>query len=369
MKRLIVCCDGTWNSLQRPSQVSQSNVAEIAKAILPFDPPEQCEQTDAIAAGIQTGIPQIVFYDDGVGTGYLAIDRFLGGTIGLGIDENILEAYRFLCMNYCPGDEIYLFGFSRGSYTIRSLGGLISRIGLMRQDQLDQLWRAYKLYRQPKPNAERNPTTYQAFEETIEDFRSQYSVPYGVKIKLLACWDTVGSLGIPRIPPLIPLKWLLETIFGLKHSFHDTNLSPIVEHAIHAIALNEDRRVFDVTPMNLPPNSPTKLEQCWFIGNHGCCGGGTRQLSAINFTWVAETMKAMKLPLKLNPAVIDTNRQQQDLLYQYQEPKAKIVNFLFWIFNWPPFIPHRRKNPPQAKIHPTVLDRLSKDPTYKNPLQ
>ncbi|MGP1382218.1 MAG: DUF2235 domain-containing protein [Thainema sp.] len=368
MKRLIVCCDGTWNSLQRPSQVSHSNVAEIAKAILPYDPPEECDQTDATAAGVQTGVPQIVFYDDGVGTGYLTIDRFLGGTIGLGIDANILEAYRFLCMNYCPGDEIYLFGFSRGSYTIRSLGGLISRIGLMRQDKLNQLWKAYKLYRQPKPNPKQQPQEHQAFEDTIKAFRQEHSMPYEVKIKLLACWDTVGSLGIPRIPPLMPLKWVLETIFNLKHSFHDTNLSPIIENAIHAIALNEDRRVFDLTPMNLPSNSPTQLEQCWFIGNHGCCGGGTRQLSAINFVWVTETMKAMGLPLKLNPDVIEANRQQQYPLHPYQTSTTKLINFLFWIFNWPPFMPHRRKNPPQAKIHPTVMDRLSKDSTYKNPL-
>lgn len=369
MKRLIVCCDGTWNSLQRPSQVSQSNVAEIAKAILPFDPPEQCNQTDSTAAGVQTGIPQVVFYDDGVGTGYLAVDRFLGGAVGLGIDENILEAYRFLCMNYCPGDEIYLFGFSRGSYTVRSLGGLISRVGLMRQDQLDRLWKAYKLYRTEKPNEQQNPEAYQAFMATIKAFQQDYCVPYKVKIKLLACWDTVGSLGIPQILPLMPLKWLLETIFDLKHSFHDTKLSSIVEHAIHAIAINEDRFVFDVTPMDLPPNSQTKLEQCWFIGNHGCCGGGTRPLSAINFVWVVETMKEMKLPLKLDPKVIETNRQQQYPLHPYQTPTSKILNSLFWVFNWPPFIPHRRKNPEQAKIHPTVQDRLSKDPTYKIPLR
>ncbi|GAB4368467.1 MAG: DUF2235 domain-containing protein [Elainellaceae cyanobacterium] len=339
MKRLIICCDGTWNSLQRPSQASRSNVAEIARAIPPQD---------------KDGIPQVVFYDDGVGTGYLAIDRLLGGAIGLGIDENILEAYRFLCMNYCPGDEIYMFGFSRGSYTIRSLGGLISRVGLLRQDQLKHTWEAYKLYRRKQPDCMAEPEAYYAFKEEVGKFKANHSIQNQVNIKLLCCWDTVGSLGIPTIPPLMPLRWLLEVIFDRKYSFHDTTLSSAIDHAIHAIALHENRRVFDLTPMELPVGSRTSLSQCWFAGNHGCCGGGTRELSSINFVWVVEEMQKLGLLLELNPAVITENRQQQDISYNFNSFGQQITNFAFSVFNWPPFLPHKRKNPDGAVYHPTA---------------
>ena len=108
MKRLIVCCDGTWNDLEMPYP---TNVAKMAIAVTPSD---------------ADGVPQVVCYDEGVGTGK-GLDRVSGGAFGKGIDKNIEEAYKFLTVNYEPGDEIYLFGFSRGSYTVRSLAGMIGK--------------------------------------------------------------------------------------------------------------------------------------------------------------------------------------------------------------------------------------------------
>ncbi len=103
MKRLIVCCDGTWQQL---NSNYPSNVIKIAQAV---------------KSSASDGVPQIVFYDEGIG---VESHKLLGGVTGLGIDENIQDAYRFLCLNYEHGDEIYLFGFSRGAYTVRSLTGL-----------------------------------------------------------------------------------------------------------------------------------------------------------------------------------------------------------------------------------------------------
>jgi uncharacterized protein (DUF2235 family) len=107
MKRLIVCCDGTWQSL---ANVDPTNVAKLARAVK--------------LKSEKDNIPQILYYDDGVGTNGL-IDRIMGGAFGKGLDLVIADAYRFLCMNYSIGDEIYFFGFSRGAYTVRSLAGLI----------------------------------------------------------------------------------------------------------------------------------------------------------------------------------------------------------------------------------------------------
>ncbi|NER78506.1 MAG: DUF2235 domain-containing protein, partial [Leptolyngbya sp. SIO1D8] len=99
MKRLIVCCDGTWQKLD---SAYPTNVVKLAQAIKPLD---------------KMGVQQVVYYDAGVGTGG-GLDTLLGGGLGKGIDKNIEDAYLFLCLNYVSGDEIYLFGFSRGAYTV-----------------------------------------------------------------------------------------------------------------------------------------------------------------------------------------------------------------------------------------------------------
>ncbi len=363
MKRLIICCDGTWNSLQTAHQGTHSNVVEMARAILPMD-------YSASSTGDKAAIPQIVFYDDGVGTGYSKVDRFLGGAIGVGIDANILEAYRFLCMNYHAGDEIYLFGFSRGSYTVRSVVGLINRVGLLRRECLEQIGVAYQLYRKVVPNIKAK--AYYQFQQELIDFRKANTLDRSIPIKLLCCWDTVGSLGIPDIPFLRPVRWFSENILNHRYSFHDMNLSPLIENAIHAIALNEDRRVFDLTPMLIDENREPKpnLEQCWFIGNHSCCGGGVRELSSINFIWVVETIKQLGLQLQLDSAVIDANRQAQNYLYAYNTPATKRANRLWWVLNWPIFRPHQRQQTPETAqyftVHPTVKQRLQVDPIYAN---
>ena len=100
MKRIVICCDGTWN---KPDQPSPTNVVKVAITL---------KITDG------AGVEQLLFYDQGVGTG--TFDRIRGGAFGVGLSRNIQEAYRFLVFNYEPGDELFFFGFSRGAYTVRS---------------------------------------------------------------------------------------------------------------------------------------------------------------------------------------------------------------------------------------------------------
>lgn len=264
MKRLIVCCDGTWQKL---SSRYPTNVVKIAQAIKP-----------------QAGnIPQIIFYDEGIGTGDKA-DRMFGGAFGWGIDQNIQDAYRFLCLNYDEGDEIYLYGFSRGAYTVRSLAGLINCSGLLTRNKIRQAPRAYELYREAdiRPNA-----------SEAEYFRQQNGDR--VPIKFLGCWDTVGSLGVPDQIPWLPIdEWINE-----KYKFNDTSLSSIIQNARHAVAIDEIRKVFDVTPMvKSSKNHNQSLSQVWFPGDHGCVGGGTKEQSGLSdgaLRWMIDESKAFGL--------------------------------------------------------------------------
>ena len=131
------------------------------------------------------GIPQIVFYDAGLGTAG-GTDRLMGGAFGSGIDNNIQQLYTFLSHNYEEGDEVYMFGFSRGAYTVRSLAGFIHECGLCRRNALGQVEEAYELYRK---NLGPNAPELVKFREENGD---------RIPLELVLCFDTVGSLGIPE---------------------------------------------------------------------------------------------------------------------------------------------------------------------------
>ncbi|MBE7384039.1 MAG: DUF2235 domain-containing protein [Leptolyngbya sp. SIO1E4] len=275
MKRLIVCCDGTWQKLDSPYP---TNVVKLAQAIKPLD---------------KAGIQQVVYYSAGVGTGG-GLDTLLGGGLGKGIDKNIEDAYLFLCLNYVPGDEIYLFGFSRGAYTVRSLAGLIYNAGLLARSHIRKAPAAYTLYRS-RGNGPHEPTAV--------EFRQKYGEH--VPITLLGCWDTVGSLGIPDVNPWIKL----DSRINQKYRFHDTQLNRMIQHALHAVAIDETRKVFDVTPMQPSRHAENQVvRQVWFPGDHGSVGGGMgdlRGLSDAALQWVIESIANLGLGLDFDPALIE----------------------------------------------------------------
>lgn len=286
MKRLIVCCDGTWQDLECSYP---TNVVKMAQAI----------KTTS-----QDNIAQIVYYDEGVGTGgstdlQKKMDFISGGAFGKGIDKNIQDAYRFLCLNYSQGDEIYLFGFSRGAYTVRSLAGFLYNSGLLLRHNIRQIPKAYELYRNHlKPD-----------HSDIVAFRQKYgftTAKYGdrVPITLLACWDTVGSLGIPDLIPGINFDRKINE----KYQFHDPQLSPIIENAIHALAIDEQRSTFAPTLMvKTSRNSEQKLLQKWFPGEHGCVGGGLEKQSGLSdgtLKWMVDSIGQLGLNLEIDISVV-----------------------------------------------------------------
>lgn len=274
MKRLVICCDGTWQNLTSPYP---SNVVKLAQSVKPI---------------ASDGVPQIVFYDEGIGTENY---KLLGGATGLGIDRNIEDGYRFLSLNYMPGDEIYMFGFSRGAYTVRSLAGMIYCSGLLNRPHITKANEAYELYRKRgvKPRD----------KEAVE-----YREAYGdrVPITLVGCFDTVGALGIPGIPAFSKLHEQLNQ----RYRFHDTTVNRCVQNALHAVAIDEIREVFDVTPMTKHPEAENqRVIQKWFPGEHGCVGGGTKEHSGLSdaaLQWMIDSIGDLGLGLDFDISVIPT---------------------------------------------------------------
>ncbi|NEQ41472.1 MAG: DUF2235 domain-containing protein [Okeania sp. SIO3I5] len=293
MKRLIVCCDGTWQSLEKDYP---TNVVKTVKSITPID---------------SQGIHQVVYYDEGIGSqsniskeedltkiglGHLQskVEAIAGGAFGMGIDKNIKDAYRFLSTNYNPGDEIYLFGFSRGSYTVRSLAGMLSQCGLLKREHLNEIHHAYELYRDKTQSESTTMEQLRPFCQPNEEYDDR------VPITLLACYDTVGSLGIPNIFDNIHIDKLINS----RYAFHDTKLSKIIKKALHAVAVDEDRDTFSVTLMKKNPEVKDQiLRQVWFPGGHGCVGGGTKRESLLSnnaLLWMIASIKDIGLNLEFD---------------------------------------------------------------------
>ncbi len=268
MKRLAVCCDGTWNT---PELDSPTNVVRLAQAIRPRS---------------DDGRPQIVYYDEGVGT-HGPVDRLIGGAMGAGLDLNVRQAYRFIAGNYEDGDEIYLFGFSRGAYTVRSLAGMIGVAGLLGRRHMTLIDEAYELYREQK-NAAGPPA---------QRFRADNNVDVP-RITLLGCWDTVGALGIPDKLPGIGL----DRRFNKRYRWLNDNLGAHVLHALHALAIDERRREFRPTRMHGATPGQT-LDEVWFPGDHGSVGGGEphkEPLSRIALQWMVQRIEELGLGLAID---------------------------------------------------------------------
>ncbi|MDZ7291495.1 MAG: DUF2235 domain-containing protein [candidate division KSB1 bacterium] len=272
-KRIVVCSDGTWNTPdQRDGKVfCPTNVVKMARAIAPL---------------ARDGWAQVVFYDEGVGT-HWGLDRLTGGAFGVGLSKNIKDAYLFLINNYIDGDEIYLFGFSRGAYTVRSTAGLIRKCGLLKKIHADKVPEAYKLYRQ----RDATPDT-----EAAILFRQNFSRE--IRIKFIGVWDTVGALGIP----LRGLRFLTRR----RYQFHDVRLSRSVDYAYHAVAIDERRKPFKPTLWETANAPGQTVEQVWFAGVHSNIGGGYRDtgLSDLAFLWIKE--KAEAAGLTFDQEYIDT---------------------------------------------------------------
>ena len=260
-KRIAFCSDGTWDNTN-----SHSNVYRLYKSLL-------------------VTADQMPFYDDGIGADGNIVFRLVEGALGAGIHLKVKDGYTKIAHVYEAGDQIYIFGFSRGAYTARSLAGMIAACGLPTQNFSNDLVNtAFDAYRQPSNR------------ETLLKKLSNCAMD-PAKITMVGVWDTVGSLGFTAaVGGVDPID-----------EFLDTKLHPNVLHAYHALAIDEKRPQFRPTLWSVATPGQT-LEQVWFSGYHSDVGGGVREIQAgsralsdIPLAWMMN--KASTLGLQIDRSV------------------------------------------------------------------
>lgn len=340
MGNLVICCDGTWATAENATDgvPTPTNVVKIHSALAEKD---------------EAGAPQKRYYHPGVGTDGGFYNRVVGGGIGLGLDRNIMSAYRWLADTYRPDDCIYLFGFSRGAYTVRSLGGMISVCGLAdfaakslpEEKQWEVVDEIFETYRKEK--GERGSLSHLRFHNTPEGKEGKEKTP----VWFLGVWDTVGSLGIPD-----ELEILNLFDDPKKHSFHDTNLSKVVKTARHALAMDERRGTFSPTLWTKVP-SATDCKEIWFPGAHSDVGGGYVQggLSDGALKWMMEEAQAAGLAFRkgamaqLKPDPLDVVHDPSGGVYKGLKVRPRSV-------------PCLNQRGASSRFHKSALDRHRNPP-------
>jgi uncharacterized protein (DUF2235 family) len=274
-KRLVLCCDGTWNTRQVPAP---TNVVKLSDGLV------QDYDADGRPLHEPVGMPQMVKYQAGVGT--LRMERVRGGVFGFGLSRNVRELYGYIVDRYEPGDELYFFGFSRGAYTARSAVGLIYNCGILRREHKDRLDEAYRRYK--SSNWRKRPGS-----EESKRFRRDHSHD-DVAIRFVGVWDTVGALGIPipGLPRFIKQYW----------GFHDATLNKDVRGAYQALAIDERRGAFEPALWKQEQGAPPtqEVQQLWFAGCHRDVGGGQEvpDLSEIPLLWMLDRARVCDLAFK-----------------------------------------------------------------------
>lgn len=308
-KNIAFFADGTWDE-----PANNSNVVQLYRA----------------AASIP-GV-QLAFYDSGVGTDGNQLSDILGGAMGDGLFQKIKQGYSDIAAQYLPGDQIFIFGFSRGAYTARSLAGMIAVSGLPTVNQNDPqcLDMAFEAYR--------NTSQRQLLLDTLNE---TYKMD-NAKIQLLGVWDTVGSLGIPAI---------FGGIDVIQYGFLDTSLHPDVLNAVQAVSIDEKRLQFQPALWTSTPAPGQSLTQVWFTGVHCDVGGGYAPdqggfaLSNVTLHWMASY--AQNCGLQFNSGAFPPQPQLTDAL-------ATLHNSLTGLYR---LTPHSRNIDAASSLFVSVQQR------------
>lgn len=325
-KRLVVCADGTWNRPEEDLETDYpTNVLRVARAVSPLT---------------AAGQPQHVFYDWGVGSYY---SQVLGGVTGRGIHKNIMDGYRYIVQNYTPDTEIFLFGFSRGAYTVRSLCGLINNCGILRRPDARLIQRAFNHYK-------KTGSAYRPDGAESVRFRKEHSHE-SRRIHFVGAWDTVGSLGVP---------FSLMGLFDSKDEFYDTKLGSNVDIARHALAIDERREDFE--PTLWQPRNGLDLRQVWFAGVHSDVGGSyppdDQGLLASDHAlqWMMQQAVDVggleleaHLEESLNPDPRAALHKSRRHVYRLSKPLVRTLS--------PPGL--------DTEVHPSVWERWDRDSGYR----
>src|SRR5215510_8740779 len=354
-KNIVICADGTGNTTIKGRG---TNVFKLYEAV------------DQIGHRYKPGLtPQVALYHDGVGTESVKWLRLLTGATGWGLSRNVKQLYGELARCYAPGDKIFLFGFSHGAFTIRTLAGLINACGILDLSKYDTnadfdrgIDRAYAEYRK-----QYNSWLTSLFHRTrkldaarVAELRRQFSVRVpefepgakGKLIEFMGVWDTVDAVGLP----VRAADFVNTVIYNFK--FPDRTLNTSVAHACHALALDEERESFKPVLWNeAATTEPGRIEQVWFAGVHSNVGGGyPRQgMSLVALDWMLVHAQNAGLRMQaLDREIIKGHASVDDKLY---DPRAGAGLF----YSWGP-----RKigelceaNGVAPKIHLTAIERIA----------
>jgi uncharacterized protein (DUF2235 family) len=349
-KRLVVFLDGTWNSVN-----SNTNVWRM-RAL--------CASTGS------DGKPQLVYYGIGV-------NGFLGGVFGQGLDDNIRLAYEWLVENYNDGDEIYIFGFSRGAYTARALAGLVAIDGILKPGSPIGVGELFERYKQGDLNIwqlgdKQKKAGDAARFTTKEEWLLKYSRP--VEVKFVGVWDTVGSVG-----------WKTGNIRGVSRSQFDylqTGLRIHILNAYHALAIDEHRDDFSPTLWDrrlskgkgdvvAQPRLLASVEQRWFVGAHANVGGGyeTDLLAQAPLRWMMKKAESQGLRFR-SEVDLDGDALKAPINDSYKEFAggwyAKVFSPLYRTIGREPEV---RKKGTYLNVNETidasVFERWRADPNYR----
>jgi uncharacterized protein (DUF2235 family) len=330
-KNVVFFADGTGNDRAHGVKTNVAKLCDLAINMLVHRGGKTWQELEGAALDqelAKPGVEQITHYDAGIGTGMTGrVKAWLSSATGSGISQNIQDGYDFLVRFYEPGDRIFLFGFSRGAYTVRSLGGLVGLCGIpkrlqpagadLRHDEARRreiVEEAYKIYRTGavKENAtaaekaagkEERLKAGKAFRK--EKAYPEHKDPSARAPYFIGVWDTVRSLGIPAGGKNLEIElW--------PHRFHDHELNQYVSYAFHAVAIDDRREAFHPTLWNEPTKAqltaaeigdpPSQVfEQVWFPGVHCDVGGGYEEcgLSDATLEWMIDNSQRPEHPLLL----------------------------------------------------------------------
>ncbi|KAF8527523.1 hypothetical protein BU17DRAFT_39727 [Hysterangium stoloniferum] len=296
-RTLIVCFDGTMGHYD----ATNTNVVKLFSLLKKDNKDEQLVY-------YQTGIG--TYASPGmIGTAMKWIAKVVDEAVAWYIDTHITGGYRYLMQNYNEGDRICIFGFSRGAYTARALGGMLHKVGLLSKDNEEQIGFAYNVY---KATGKDNTTLAEGFKRT-------FSTP--VRIEFIGCWDTVSSVGAIWSRHL-PFTNGTTTIKTFRHALSlDEHRAKFQANTWHKCAPDEAAASKDPEHGSAPaPKKPTNEDQSeddstdvlevWFAGCHSDVGGGATRdddansLSNITLRWMVREIVKAQCGIQFDPTAL-----------------------------------------------------------------
>jgi uncharacterized protein (DUF2235 family) len=347
-KNIVVCSDGTGNTAIKGRG---TNVFKLFEAV----DLNTHRRNPALP-------PQIAFYDDGVGTESFKPLRLLGGAFGWGLARNVKQLYRNISKVYDPGDRIYLFGFSRGAFTVRTLAGMITSCGLVNGTaiaQPDQLARAVNAaYRAYRARYDSTITRWVGrlgsrlnHEAAVGALWKACPMHRDVPMRFIGVWDTVDAVGLPFAAADLFNKYIYQ------FKFPNRTLHPSIERACHALSIDDDRASFSPVLWEDTSNDPGRIDQVWFAGVHSNVGGGypKQGMSLVALEWMLYQARDAGLTIQpLDLEMIAGHASVDDKLY---DPRAGLGIF----YRWKPrnITAYYRSGTPRPRIHVSVFERIA----------